>query len=181
MTYIFGIVFIVLYAVVLYLFAYLINLRKKLRSSIFQTKNQQLTEPKKAPLLTLHNLRGESVGLFESNVKNHLLVCINEKCVYCDMHLETLLNEINYLKRRGLNKVKVVVNEESKTYGEVLSAKYSSAIEVLSGDEEVFKQYEISFFPAFIVVDQNQNIILSTPIPQVIIRFWSQFMQMSNN
>lgn len=133
------------------------------RSQNFKS-NQKDIHPliqKKAPNFeAISNSSNKKLTLDSIVQDNLILIFMDSSCIYCDNNLELFLNEAH--NHPSYNYV-VILSEEETSKAEIISSLFE--IEVLLVKEQVFFDYKIAFWPAFVHLDRNSVIRNITPIP----------------
>lgn len=174
MTFLFGIILAVLYAITFYLILYLVKQRKKveIRTNREPDNEPHVMEPRKAPNPEFKDLKGRTVRLFDGNsMENRIVVFVNKHCIHCNNNLEQLMTKIQKLTTSI--PITVVMDDHSQSYGNEIYAKYSPLVQVLLGDKEIYRQFDVRFFPAFAIV-HHEHIVAMSPVPQYVIYYLGQ-------
>jgi rRNA pseudouridine-1189 N-methylase Emg1 (Nep1/Mra1 family) len=84
-----------------------------------------------------------------------VLMFMDTKCMHCSIHLEDIINSKNEF--RELNVV-VIARETGDKNTETISELFEEKILIIKGTEATFISLNISIYPTFMYVDEQQRI-----------------------
>lgn len=124
---------------------------------------------KKAPKINAIELSNDkSINLTEiTKGQTTILVFLSAECAFCSNNFEEFLNMIQDFSNINCA---IILKHEHKEKAMEYEELFNESFDIYLVNDTVFQNYQIPFFPDFVLIDDNQIIKGMTPSPLELFR-----------
>ena len=127
--------------------------------SAYQSRNLLATSGQPAPALSAETLQGAYYDLAEIKNRPVLIYFFAPWCVYCAASSDNLVRLRDWRSTEALEILVVALDWESAEQVKAYADEHELNVPVLLGDPSVARDWQISGFPSYYVLDSEHNVI----------------------